>query len=483
MDRTAGRPRERGQILVLFVLSLMAMIAMSALLFDAAQALVLRRQLQDAGDAAAIAASNTVQTGTKGCSATASPAPGSPRPEVVTAAQNAVRAQMPNVANSAIHVSCPDGWKNYAVEVSVDGQSPGYFGPAVGFNGFGVHTTSQAVNGQVAGLKYSVVLLDPSNLAWPNGRRGCPSMLISGGPTITFDGSVMIDSGCSPTNGGALATTGNSATLTFNNSAVIKMVGGYAAGPLTISPTPVTGAPTVLDPLKSALANTLTSPPTPTRYSSKLTFGGTSIVLDPGRYIGGIQLKNSAKAFLHPGVYYIDGGGFDIGAQNAVYSVAAGVSSTDDTNWATDCPATTCGVVIVNTGTASGSGAMGQVTVGAGATLKLRPYNPSADTVTGAIQAMSNLLLWQFASPAPSSSYAQPSLQLSGGGSVFLSGTVYAPSALVYMNGGSGGSGGASTDVTLQFIAWDITFSGNSTFHFLYQNDAFAKPSDYGLIK
>jgi hypothetical protein len=52
----------------------------------------------------------------------------------------------------------------------------------------------------------------------------------------------------------------------------------------------------------------------------------------------------------------------------------------------------------------------------------------------------------------------------------------------VYMTGGAGGSGGG-TDLTLQFICWDMTIQGNSTFHFYYQNNKFAKPPDYGLIK
>jgi Putative Flp pilus-assembly TadE/G-like len=478
--------REGGQVIVLFVLSLMALVAMSALLFDAGQALVLRRQLQDAGDAAAIAASNVIQTGTtKGCSATKGPPPGSPRTEIVTAARNAVKAQLPGTPDSAIHVSCPDSWSNYAVEVTVDSTAPVYFGGAVGFNGFGVHTTSQAVNGQVGGLKWSVVELDPSNGSWPNGRRGCPSMLISGGPQITFDGGVMIDSACTPTNGGALGTNGNSATITMNNSATINMVGGYAAGPLTLSPAPVVGAPYVADPLKSAVANVSTSGE-PVLFASRQVYGSGDVTLDPGVYTGGIQLKNSVKAFLHPGVYVMQGGGFDIGAQNAVYSVASTVTTTTDATWATDCTATNCGVVIINKGDASGTGAMGQFTVGAGATLKLRPYYPSADmraATVGSILALQNLLLWQDASPAPTTSYAQPTVALSGGGSVNISGTVYAPSAAVTMGGGSGGSGGSSTDITLQFISWDITFSGNSSFHFYYQSDAFARPADYGLIK
>jgi hypothetical protein len=77
----------------------------------------------------------------------------------------------------------------------------------------------------------------------------------------------------------------------------------------------------------------------------------------------------------------------------------------------------------------------------------------------------------------------QPIISLSGGGSVNLSGTVYAPSGSVQMGGGAGGVGGNPTDLTLQFISWDLSFQGNSSFHFFYQSNAFARPTDYGLIK
>lgn len=64
-----------------------------------------------------------------------------------------------------------------------------------------------------------------------------------------------------------------------------------------------------------------------------------------------------------------------------------------------------------------------------------------------------------------------------------MTGTVYTPSALVRMGGGSGGSGGTATELTLQFITWDLEFSGNSSFRFYYQSDAFARPMDYGLVE
>jgi hypothetical protein len=477
------RSREHGQIIVLFVLSLTALFAMASLLFDGAHALVLRRELQNASDTAALQAANIIQS-VKGCSATAGPPPGAPRAAVTTAAQTAVQAAIPGTPASAIHVTCPDGWNNFAVQVDIDGHSPTFFGGAVGVHGFDVKTTSQAVNGPISPAPYSVLVLDSSNASWPNGRKGCPSTLIAGGPTITLEGSMMIDSACTAANGGGLGTNGNAASLTLNNGAQIKIVGGYAPSALTVSPTPATGATYVKDPLANLtpLSNYMpggSNAVIPLLYTTKQVYNSSDVLLSPGVYRGGIQLKNSVKAFLRPGIYVMDGGGFDIGAQNEVYSVANGVTSTTSATWATSCPITTCGVLIFNTGTTT---TFNQFTVGAGATLKLRPYLDTIDLSGVALSDYNNLLLWQSGSPAPSATFAQPVVSLSGGGSVDISGTVYAPGAQVYMTGGSGGSGGG-TDLTLQFICWDLQFQGNSSFHFFYQNDHFARPPDYGLIK
>lgn len=471
--------RQPGQIIVLFVLSLTAIFAMAALLFDGAHALVLRRQLQNASDSAALSAANVIQSGTpRGCSATAGPPPGAPRAEITAAAQNAVIAALPGTPTSAIHVSCPDGWSNYAVEVDIDGHSPSFFGGAVGVNGFDVKTTSQAVNGQIASLKYSIVELDPWNPLFPNGRKGCPSVTFGGGPQVTLEGSMQIDSNCPASSGGPFLINGAAATLSLLNGSIIRMVGTYVPGTYTVTPTPTSGASPVRDPLAGlpSMPTTLTQ-----RFATRQVYGSSDVVLEPGIYVGGIQLKNNVKAFLHPGIYVMQGGGFDIGAQNAVYSVAAGVTSTTDAAWATNCPTATCGVLLYNTGT---SATFGPFTVGAGATLKMRPYVPTADTsgTGGNVTEYRNLLLWQDANPIPTNTYQQPDVSLNGGGSVDISGTVYAPSAKVAMGGGSGGSGGG-TDLTLQFISWDLQLQGNSSFHFFYRSDQFAKPTDYGLIK
>jgi hypothetical protein len=98
-------------------------------------------------------------------------------------------------------------------------------------------------------------------------------------------------------------------------------------------------------------------------------------------------------------------------------------------------------------------------------------------------QRYDNLLFWQDKTPVPTSSSAQPPISLSGGGQIALTGTLYAPSAVVSMGGNSGGAGGSTVDVTLQFISWDLSFNGNIGFHFFYQSNAFTRPIDYGLIK
>jgi hypothetical protein len=202
----------------------------------------------------------------------------------------------------------------------------------------------------------------------------------------------------------------------------------------------------------------------------------------------------------------MDGGGFSIGAGQKVYAVPAAncpANCVTDANWATTCLATNCGILLYNTGPlGNGASAMGQVSIGAQSTFKVRSYNPDpgADSTVLATgtpptpyhnTTYRNLLMWQSATavltgvttPDPSSSPVQPVMALSGGGNVFMAGTVYAPSAKITMGGNSGGSGGDSIDLTLQFISWDLELYGNSNFYFRYNADLFAKLLEYGLAE
>ena len=475
------REQEAGQILPLFALAMIVVLAIGALVLDGASMLVTRRHLQNAGDAAALAGANTLQKTGSGsvCSTVSSSPPGDPRSDIVAAINASLATNWPSLASSNISITCPSGWDNQAVQVDLHIASGSFLQRAIGYSAPQVYTTSVAVNGQIAGSNYSVVLLDPSNSSWPNGRKGCPAMLISGGPTVTFDGSVIIDSACTAANGGALGTNGSSATVTMGTGKTINMVGTYNLGPLTITPAPVTGVSAVADPLITLDA--ISTAGMTVQSSNKLILNNTTQVLSPGIYSGGIQLKNSSVALLRPGIYVMDGGGLDIGAQASFCSISSTSTATTCAGFTTgDCPDTMCGVLILNKGTTNGSNAMAQITVGAGATLKLKAYDERA--VTGGDYQYRNMLFWQDSTPAASSSYAQPIVALNGGGTVDISGTVYAPQAAVTMGGGSGGSGGTS-NLTVQFICWDFTISGNSTFHFYYSDADFARPKDYGLVK
>jgi hypothetical protein len=495
---------EDGQILIIFAFAFIAIIMMLALLFDGAQALVLRRQMQDASDAAALAGANLIQGLTPpGCSATVGNPPGLARPEIVAAAKASIAANLPNYPLAKVDVTCPLGWDDGqghtpAVQVQLFQHAPTFFGSIFGTGPLNVATRGAAVNGQNNNNAYSVILLDPYNASWPQAVRGCPAFLLSGGPTVVFDSSVYIDSACSAANGGALATNGNATTLTLGaNGPTIRIVGEYKPTALTISPAPLQHQNVKPDPLA-----TLVAPPgSPTfatndatslkvQRTTKLTVSNASVTLDPGVYKGGIQLKNSSIAYLHPGIYVIQGGGINLGAQSAMYAVPAGaVSPTIATTWATTCTNTNCGVLIYNTGDQTGALAIGQVSIAAGATFKVRSYDPTASVTlrnngsSYTNQTYNNILIWQSKDPLPSNSYQQPILQLNGGGSVVMSGTVYAPKAAVVMGGTSGGSGGSSITLTLQFIVWDLQLSGNASFHFVYSGDEFATPLDYGLME
>ena len=478
---TRRRDGERGQVLVLFILGLVAMLAVGALLLDGANALVTRRRLQNAGDAAALAGANTIQAAGSAhvCSTVSSSPPGAPRADIVAAVNASLAVNLPWLAAGNITVTCAQEalYKNQAVTVDLRINSSNFLGSAIGYGGTVVATSSTAVNGQIAGSDFNIVLLDPWNSSWPNARRGCPSFLISGGPTIHFGGSVQINSACPAANGGALATNGGAATVTFSGGRSLYMVGGYDPGPLTINPAPIQGASALEDPLQDLEPISSSCTSGTIRSATRLVLNGVTQVLQPGVYCGGIELRSSAVALLRPGIYVIDGGGISVGAQASMCSISATSLAANCSAFAAECPDIACGALLYNTGTTS---TMGQLSFGAGATLKLRAYDDRANSNVGF--EYRNILMWQNASPVPTSTYAQPEVRLNGGGNVDISGTVYAPSGKVTMGGGSGGSGGNIT-LALQFIAWDLEMSGNSAFAFNYNDADFAFPKDYGLVK
>jgi hypothetical protein len=529
--RRAAKPHdsERGQVLVIFAAAFVVIIMMMALLFDGARGVVLRRQIQDASDAASLAAANVMQGTTaqgvsqKGCA----PNPGppsviTPQAWVIAAAKASVAQNLPGFDLAKVFVTCP-GPDNYTVKVSMGENSPTFFGSIFGTGPLSVSTHSVAVNGASVQSQFSVVLLDPAHCGancspvtpqtWPNGRDGCPSFGLNGTITAQFDSAIYVNSACDAAHNGAFATKGGSATITFGNSSSIHLVGENKPQALVVTPTPLQHQKKNDDPLaRQVTPPLLVAPGTiKQRQASKLVINGTQTVaqclaknltgglpgspgciLRPGVYVGGIQLRSSAVVYLRPGIYVLKDGGLDLGAQTELYTIDATATSATQANWATRCnPSTntnhTCGVLFYKTTVSSTD----SINVSAGAVFMARSFDPDADTTLLTTDAACtackdetyrHILIWQDAAPNASNSYSQPPITLQGGGGVTMSGAVYAPQAAVTLHGNSGGSGGVA-DLTLQFIVWDLDLSGNASFHFIFNANEFPTNLDYGLTQ
>ncbi|HYN69093.1 MAG TPA: hypothetical protein VEX41_02660, partial [Candidatus Eisenbacteria bacterium] len=332
---------------------------------------------------------------------------------------------------------------------------------------------------------------------WPNGYQGCPSIGFQGNMAVIFEGSVHTNSACTASSNppGAIGINGggSSVSISLVSPAVIQMVGTWSPGPLQITPAPITNAQPIEDPLND-LPVMPTLATSTTAGNPRTTIGNglnpECAILEPGTYPGGIDIKAQGSAWLRPGMYVIAGGGITLGAQGAIYSLSGDTNITncnalDQASWDTAlCKANECGVLIYNTsGTGGAFSAMGPLDLGGGAGVKLRAYVPSIDPMSTRQTAYKNLMFWQDVNPVPDQNYRQPELNLRGGGTAFLQGTVYAPSARVNLGGNCGGAGGEPLDLTLQFISWDLFISGSCTFNFLYNVEGFTDFPVYGLIR
>jgi hypothetical protein len=519
--------REDGVVVVLFSIFLVVLLGFGALVYTGAQALVLRRQLQNTGDAAALAAANLLII-KNGCSAFGDGGP--PRAEIVAAAKAAVTSNFPGYNLSNVNVSCPsiaDGL-NAAVKVALSDTGPSYFG----MQGLAAATSSTAVNGQVVDQDYAVILLDPSNTSWGSQYNGCASFLVNGGITLTFEKKVIVDSMCTlaDSNNGAVKALNAGFQMNFINGAEMRIGGEYAANTFGhINPTPTQHfRPLISDPLSGLVSpDVYLAPPNvsgaslPPRDTSTAV-GGTCrnqdpCILLPGKYSGGSGIvaqggSGPTTLLLRPGVYYVDGGGFKLKSASArIISIPDSTTMNDiqakntfKTNlseaqiiqaWENNCPINApqphCGVMIYNAPSGASwvtsGGNADEISNGSQGVVLLRAYNPAIDEIVAnrtAFATYSGLVIWQARTPAPTASAPQPAISMAGGACVIMSGTVYARGGQITFGGSSCGTGGGGESVTtLQFVVWDLTLSGNNDFYFAYQKNLFAAPLQYGLIE
>jgi hypothetical protein len=425
---------ERGQVLIMVSLSLVATLGILALVVDLGWAFWRKEAAttaaEAAANAAAIAASNATAfscSGTGGVpcqSATACPAdPASTPPNnVITTAclyaqQNGFvnsgrQTVMVEANTSSVPVSGVSG-VSYWVRATASESIPQLFAAVLGKSFMNVTSQSvSAVFGQAKGA--CIYALDPT---------APDAVLINGTATVNAACGVYDDSNSAT----ALDVKGGG-----NISATAaNVVGGYTnnGGRGTITPTPTTGAAYTPDPFGGVAAPTI---PSGHGCDSNGVSGTKSLSPQPdGFYVicGNLRLVGNGTQSFAPGIYVIENGGI---------------------TW--------------NNGTVNGSGAVfyltanptsqyGGVTVGGNSSVTLTaPTSSTCSSSPGSVTCgYDGIVFYQDRSIPTGSAVAD----FEGGTNMNITGTLYFPTTEIVYTGGS-----AATATGL--VGDTVSFKGNS---------------------
>jgi hypothetical protein len=468
---------QRGQVLPLFAGALLMIIAIAALVFDVGQNLLDRRTEQNAADAAALAGARYLTEPT--CAS--SPSVGN-----CANAYNAAIAMATNngftdgVNNATVIVHIPPGpesvFSGYSGHISVQIRStrPSFFSGVLGIVTQRTGALGVAVNSTGYALPHSLLALDPTS---------CGKNKITGTGGVTTNGTVHVDSNCSPD---ALLLSGNGVLNAPECDVVgtIKTSGG-ATNNCSSSPA---GIQVSGDPLHALVPPTIpglgsivkegsskdvptacpggTSPPSldePKACVFGGSYAGDFYRMYPGLYPGGLKL-NAGTFYMEPGIYYIAGGGLSLGGNGAtVYSVEPGgtvpgggilIYNTEDPTYHSECSA--------NAGFPAGTIAAFPNVTGSVACYAGISFNGSSATInvkpiqTGIYKNMlifvDRNLSYRTANP---SSGGNDIVMNGSSTSLVFSGTIYDAAGMVQING----SGAMA--ISTQIIAYDFQVNGS----------------------
>jgi hypothetical protein len=187
----------------------------------------------------------------------------------------------------------------------------------------GSHTITVTYNGDRSFLTSSgsltVTILES---AYVLNKTAAGALTLSGNAGVQMGGVVVVDS----SSASALSVSDN-ATV---SAAAIRVVGGVSStGHPTLSPSPITGAAYVADPLAGLAV------PSGGASQGAVSLSGTaSQTINPGVY-SNISVSGGASLTLNPGVYVIAGGGFTVtggasvsGSGIMIYNAGANYPST-----------------------------------------------------------------------------------------------------------------------------------------------------------
>ena len=450
------RKGSEGQVVVLFALVLLVILGVAALVFDVGQNFVDRRKEQDVADAAALAAARYLSTcptpqTTATCAAAVNAAVALATSQGYTDGVNGVQVRVKVPPGSETEFAgVPD-----TVEVVISATRGSFFSGVFGRFSQSTGSLGVAQNSTGYTLPYSLLMLDPTS---------CGINKITGTGGVTLGGTIHVDSNCSTqavllsgqgvltspecdvvgtvqvsNNATDNCTSQPSGVTVFGDplrelppppqpaapAAVVKISGGTKAIP--------SGCPGSSSPATAA---------NPAACAFPSSYSGYVFRLYPGFYPGGLSFQ-AGTFYLEPGIYWLGGGGYSQNGNSAtVLSVAAGGTTFGGgvLFYLTQDPDPTVQAACVTT--PGGPGCYGGWSMqGTSANLELigiqsGPYE--------------NMVIYV------DRGFANPTLTLNGAATNFsLTGTIYAPTALIKLNGNG------ATSVSAQIIAYDIQANGN----------------------
>jgi Flp pilus assembly protein TadG len=281
---------DRGQVMVLICVSLVAIVGMIAVVTDFSFMQHQRNMMQTAADSAAMAGSEELAYGDQVVAGQADAATNGYTNGTgsVTVTINNPPSTGPNASNSGY------------VEAIVTKPEPTYFLRVLGVTTMTVSARAVAYEGNGPNCIY---VLNPT-----------ASGALSG------NGNVSVASGC-----GLLVDSNSSTAITaVGNVSItapqIGVVGNYSAGSnVTLTPAPKTGVIAATDPLAYVAAPTVGSC-AHTNFSLNGNNGssGSPYQLYAGTYCGGISVHGNAVLKFNAGTYVMAGGGMSISANTTM---------------------------------------------------------------------------------------------------------------------------------------------------------------------
>jgi hypothetical protein len=399
---------EAGQILLLVALGIFVLIGSVALAVDVGYLRYMKRNMQKAADAAAIAGAaeriynvgNIVNAARTDASKNG-----------FTDGTNGVSVTVNRPPPREPYQSRPDP-DNY-VEVIIDQDQPTFFARIFNIASSPMEARAVAYAGTEA-ASGCVDILDPT---------ASHAFAATGGANVIADCGIYVNS--NDTNAALFASGG--ARVAANGVGVRGGASINGSGTQVGSPL-VTGAPPMSDPLA---------------YLQAPTFGGCNhtnyvintspVTLSPGVYCGGIRVQgNNRTVYFNPGIYILNGGGLQATANGTTLSSPSG------------------GVTFYNTGTSGGVTRYGNIDINARTTL-------AAPTSGG----YAGILFWQ----DPNWGDVLHNGAQFNGSPISLTGALYFPKANLTWNGGNSTS--ASYTIV---VANQVQFGGNATFNINNRN-------------